>query len=59
MYRDMMYPKSFYSPLYDERLEYIKGARGVFMIFFSEIDFLIVSDRGDQYLSDAFGPMKK
>ena len=25
----------------------------------SEIDFLIVSDRGDRYLSDAFGPMKK
>ena len=22
------------------------------------IDFLVVSDRGDQYLSDAFGPMK-
>ena len=26
---------------------------------FAEIDFLMVSDRGDRYLSDAFGPMKK
>ena len=26
---------------------------------FSEIEFFIVSDRGYQYLSDAFGPMKK
>ena len=26
---------------------------------FSETNFLVVSDRGDQYLSDAFGPMKK
>ena len=25
----------------------------------TEIDFLIGSDRGDQYLSDAFGPMEK
>ena len=25
---------------------------------FAEIDFLVVSDRGDRYLSDAFGPMK-
>ena len=24
----------------------------------SEIDFFVVSDRGDQYLSDAFGPME-
>ena len=31
-----------------------KGTEG----YFSEIGFLIVSDRGDQYLSDAFGPMK-
>ena len=29
------------------------------MIFFSEIDFLVVSYRGDRYLSDAFGPIKK
>ena len=26
--------------------------------FFSEIDFLAVSARGDRYLSDAFGLMK-
>ena len=26
---------------------------------FSEIDFLVVSDRGDRYLSDAFGPKNK
>ena len=26
---------------------------------FSEIDFLVASYRGDRYLSDAFGPMKK
>ena len=26
---------------------------------FSEVNFLDVSDRGYQYLSDAFGPMKK
>ena len=25
----------------------------------SEIDFLVVPDRGDGYLSDAFGPMEK
>ena len=28
------------------------------MKFFAEIDFLVVSDRGDRYLSDAFSPMK-
>ena len=28
------------------------------MKFFSDIDFLVVFDRGDQYLSDAFDPMK-
>ena len=26
--------------------------------FFSEIEFLAVSDRGDRYLSESFGPMK-
>ena len=26
---------------------------------FSELDFLVVSDRGDQYLSDVFSPIKK
>ena len=26
---------------------------------FSEIEFFVVSYREDQYLSDAFGPMKK
>ena len=26
---------------------------------FSEIDFLVVSDRGDRYLSEAFSPLKK
>ena len=36
----------------------IKGAGGLHEIF-SEIDFLVVSDREDWYLSDAFGPMKK
>ena len=36
----------------------LKGAGGVFMKNFSEIDFLVVSYRGDQYLSDAFGPIK-
>ena len=25
---------------------------------FAEIDFMVVSDRGDRYLSDVFGPMK-
>ena len=25
----------------------------------SEIDFVIFADKGDQYLSDAFSPMKK
>ena len=25
---------------------------------FAEIDLLVVSDRGDRYLSDAFGPVK-
>ena len=34
-----------------------KGGRGS-SYFFPEIDFLIVSDRGDQYLSDTFGPIK-
>ena len=37
----------------------LKGAGGGLQEFFSEIDFLVVSDRGDWYLSDAFGPMKK
>ena len=32
---------------------------GVFMNLFSEIDFFVVFNRGDRYLSDAFGPMKK
>ena len=35
------------------------GGGGVFKFFFSEIEFLVVSYRGDRYLSDAFGPMKK
>ena len=30
-----------------------------FRINFSEINFLVVSDRGDRYLSDAFGPVEK
>ena len=39
-----------------DRAGYVKGGLHK---FFSEIDFLVVSDRGDWYLSDAFGPMKK
>ena len=33
-------------------------ARFNLRICFAEIDFLVASDRGDRYLSDAFGPMK-
>ena len=36
----------------------LKGAGGL-QINFSEIDFLVVSYRGDRYLSDASDPMKK
>ena len=36
----------------------LRGHGGLHEIF-SEIDFLIVYDRGDLYLSDAFGLMKK
>ena len=35
------------------------GGGGGFHEHFLEIDFLVVADRGDQYLSDAFGPMEK
>ena len=42
-----------------ERGNILRGRGGVFIDFFSEINFLVVSDRGDRYLSDAFGPMKK
>ena len=28
------------------------------MFFFQKINFLVVSDRGYRYLTDAFGPMK-
>ena len=37
----------------------IKGAGGGLHENFSEIDFLIVSDRGDEYLTAAFCPMEK
>ena len=38
---------------------FLKGAGGgVFHEIFAEIDFLVFSYRGDQYLSDAFGLMK-
>ena len=37
----------------------VKGAGGGLHEYFSEIDFLVVSDRGDQYLSNAFVPMAK
>ena len=36
---------------------YLRGPEGLHEIF-SEIDFLLVSYRGDEYLSDAFGPIK-
>ena len=29
------------------------------MKFFSEIEFLVVSDKGDRYLSDIFGLVEK
>ena len=38
-------------------LHLLRGQGGVF-INNSHIDLLVVSDRGDQYLSDAFGPIK-
>ena len=34
----------------------LKGAEGLHENF-AEINFLVVSDRRDQYLSDAFGPI--
>ena len=37
----------------------IQGGREGLHENYAEIDFLVVSDRGDRYLSDAFGPMKK
>ena len=37
----------------------VKGAGGGLHEKFSEIDFLVVMYRGDRYLTDAFGPMKK
>ena len=36
----------------------LQGDRGVFIFFSSEIDVLVVSDKGDLYISDAFGPVK-
>ena len=39
--------------------QYLSGQGGGLHENFSEIDFLVVPYRGDQYLSDAFGPMKK
>ena len=39
--------------------EIFKGTGGSLLENILEIDFLVVSDRGDRYLSDAFGPMKK
>ena len=36
----------------------VKGAGEGLHENFAEIDFLVVSDRGYRYLSDAFGPMK-
>ena len=44
---------------YTPYMEPIKGAGGGLHENFSEIDFLIVSDRGDEYLTAAFCPMEK
>ena len=34
------------------------GGGGAFMEIFLKIDFLLVSNRGELYLSDAFDPME-
>ena len=38
---------------------HLRGPGGGSSWIFSEINFLVVSYKGDRYLSDAFGPMKK
>ena len=40
-------------------VHHIKGAGGGLHRNSLEIDFIVVSDRGEWYLSAAFGPMEK
>ena len=40
-------------------LELKRAGVGGLHDFFSEINFLVVSYRGDRYLSDAFGPIQR